>query len=377
MMRLQSTARTAAGLMLMLALYGCSDAAAPPEASEPVVLADVSLGTTHSCAVMSDGVMSCWGYNGDGRLGPGTSGSRSWTPVVVPTSHEFTAVAAGGSHTCGLTSTSLAVCWGRTTGGPQPLPVGGSLRFQQLAAGSGSTCGLDLAGAAYCWAGSDTPVPVPGEMTFRVIEMGMAANCALTAAGAAWCWGGNGVGSLGDGTSTSSSTPVAVAGGHVFTQIDLGSGHACALKEDGSAWCWGDATHGQMGDGRPPSTEIRATPVAQRTPVRVASDVPFIDLAVGERFACGLALTGTWCWGYNSGGQLGDGSTMHRGSPVAVGGGRTFAAIYAGGYHACARGMEGLDEALFCWGDNMFGQLGVGTMEVHRTPVRVKLPGEG
>lgn len=364
---------TAASFILAVTLTGCSDPMMPPPFQFPPVLAEVALGQTHTCALKSGGKMSCWGFNMDGELGTGVPASNSWTPVVVPMDRPFASVAAGSSHTCGLDRSGIAFCWGSVAGGRSPVAAGGAVRFEQLTAGSGFTCGLDAAGEAHCWvAAGHTPTRVAAGMAFKQVAAGGGAKCAITTAGAAYCWGS---GPLGHETVTSSAVPVAVSGGHVFKKVDVGNGHACGLAADGSAWCWGDATHGQMGDGRPPSTDIRAPGVWQPTPVRVASALPFTDIAAGDRFACGLTGAGTaWCWGYNSGGQLGDGSTVHRGSPVAVGSPSAFTSIHAGGYHTCAIGGDTTDPALYCWGDNMFGQLGVGAGAVHRTPVQVTLP---
>lgn len=354
-----------------IGVLACTDGPSEPP---PPVVADVALGTTHTCAVLSNGATSCWGWNLEGQLGPAATGSNSYTPVPVPADRPFVSLALGASHSCALSGTGGAFCWGSgalgngtTSKRPTPAAVSGSTVFQRLVAGPRRTCGLDITGAAWCW--GNAPTRVDGGMTFKEISTGHA-TCALTPAGAAFCWGD---GILGDGSTTSSTTPVAVAGGHVFTKIGVGSGHACALATDGSAWCWGDATHGQMGDGRAPSTTSPSTPAIQSTPVRVASSVPFIDIAAGERFTCALSSTAeAWCWGYNSGGQLGDGTTTSSGAPVQVAGGRKFERIIAGGYHTCAIDAG---PALYCWGDNTFGQLGTGAGTVHRTPVLVALAG--
>src|SRR5712691_4107905 len=185
---------------------------------------------------------------------------------------------------------------------------------------------------------SSPPITVIG-VTAQPLAAGYSFTCALTGAGAAYCWGYNSDGQLGNGSTTSSSTPVAVAvaGGVTFTAVVAGGSspvgygsHACTLTRGGAAYCWGRNSNGQLGDG---STTSSSTPVA------VSGGLSFSALATGAYHTCGLTSTGAaYCWGSNSVGQLGDGSTTSSARPVAVAGGLSFSALATGGSgagHTC------------------------------------------
>jgi alpha-tubulin suppressor-like RCC1 family protein len=303
--------------------------------------------------------------------------------LVVAWFAQVPRINSGGYHTCGLTSTGAAYCWGRndygqlgdgtTTNRTSPVPVAGGLTFQALAAGGYHTCGLTASGAAYCWGSNQygqlgdgmqtdrgSPVAVAGGLTFQALSAGDYHTCGLTASGAAYCWGNNSVGQLGDGTTNSRSRPVAVAGGLTLRALSAGSDHTCGLTASGAAYCWGYNSYGQLGDG---STTNRTSPVA------VAGGLTFQALSAGDYHTCGLTSTGAaYCWGNNAYGQLGDGTTTSRSSPVAVAGGLTLRALSAGSAHTCGLTASG---AAYCWGLNGDGQLGDGTTTSRSSPVAV------
>lgn len=214
-------------------------------------------------------------------------------------------------------------------------------------------------------------------VAFLSVATGGAHTCALDAKGAAFCWGRAESGQLGvpvPSTTCNASggvfpcfkQPVAVRGGRTFTRLAAGAAHTCALTADGSAYCWGSNSHGQLGDG---STTNRAEPVA------VATALKFTSIDAGAMHTCALTSAGAaWCWGRNNRGQLGDGTSTGRVLPVAVTGGHELRQISTGGFnvgHTCA-----LDEAgaAWCWGDNERGQLGIGSADIdvsHRRPAQV------
>jgi hypothetical protein len=159
--------------------------------------------------------------------------------------------------------------------------------------------------------------------------------------GTLWAWGDNGIGQLGDGTTTSRSAPVQVGSG--FASVAAGPYHTVAVKTDGTLWAWGYNGNGQLGDG---------TTTQRVAPVQVGSG--FASVAAGYYHTVAVKTDGTlWAWGYNGNGQLGDGTTTQRVVPVQVGSG--FDSLAAGGAHSMAVKTDG---TLWAWGDNSYGQLG-------------------
>jgi alpha-tubulin suppressor-like RCC1 family protein len=147
-----------------------------------------------------------------------------------------------------------------------PVPVAGELTFTALTAGGGHTCGLDGSGAAWCWGydrygqvgdGDDgqgdefAPVQVVGGHTFAALAGGGSHTCGIDTAGSAWCWGMDYHGQVGDGDDgqEDESTPVQVVGRHTFAALGAGYEHTCGLDTSGAAWCWGSDYYGQLGDG--------------------------------------------------------------------------------------------------------------------------------
>ena len=348
-------------------------------------------GYGHACALTTSGTAYCWGYNSGGAVGDGTQTDRA-SPVAVTAGMTFGAIVAGHYHTCALTLTKEAYCWGSNGSGQVgsgtdgssgawaitvPTAVSGNLKFASLADGSNHTCGLTTSGMAYCWGsnsngqlgdGTSTnrsaPVAVGGNRTFASIAAGLRHTCATTASGAAYCWGLNWDGQLGDGTSgTDRNWPLEVTGGQVFTRLAAGYNHTCGIVSGGAAYCWGQGI--VLGDGfnngyRPPVT----------APVAVSGSQSFNSIVAGQYHTCGVTPSNTtYCWGYNIDGQLGDGSTdPFRTTPVAVIGGYAFTKLGAGSYFTCGITANGLT---YCWGDNWYGQLGDGTIGTQPTPVAV------
>jgi alpha-tubulin suppressor-like RCC1 family protein len=186
------------------------------------MFAAMSGGHWHTCGVTSSGSAYCWGHNLFGQLGDGTTTDRT-TPVAVSGGLTFEAVSADNSHTCGVTSSGSAYCWGLNSAGKL---------------GDGTTT------RRYT-----TPVAVSGGLTFEAVSAGRYHTCGLTTGGSAYCWGDNGYGQLGDGTTTDRTTPVAVSGGLTFEAVSAGGGHTCGVTSSGSAYCWGSNFYGGLGDG--------------------------------------------------------------------------------------------------------------------------------
>ncbi|MDQ6635472.1 MAG: protein kinase [Gemmatimonadota bacterium] len=336
-------------------------------------------GGRHTCLIASDGRGYCWGGNDHGQLGTGAT-DRMAIPAPIATDQRFTAVAPGLSHSCALDVGGAAWCWGdndrgqlgdrSTTARVSPVRVVNEHVFRSIAAGASHSCGLDTAAFVWCWganglgqlgdgetADQSAPVAAAGGRHFTSLVAGWNFTCALDADRHALCWGDDGASQLGDGHATGRRTSVGVPGGGrlAFSAISAGSAHACGLIAGGDSYCWGDNSGGQLGDG---STTNRAMPV------RVDSDLRFVAITAGAVHSCALTGEGeAFCWGRNTYGQLGDGGTDDHATPVRVVGGHAFTTIRAFGSHTCAATAS---EEAFCWGYNLDGQLGDGT-RTHRT----------
>lgn len=360
----------------------------------------VATGGAHTCALMGDGAARCWGRGESGQLGATASATClletgptacEMLPVAVTGGLTFDQITAGGSHTCALSGAGVAYCWGSNDHGQlgdnttiprqSPVAVVGGLEFETIDAGASHTCGRTSNGAAYCWGRNDrgqlgdgsitdraAPVAVTGGLAFERITAGgfdIGHTCGIASGGAAHCWGDNELGQLGNGTPDIAPhpQPIAVAGGLTFVSLSAGLGrHSCGLAFDGAAYCWGENTFGGLGDG---STTSRPSPVA------VTGGVKFAELKAGGFIGhtCGLTDTGIgYCWGENERGQIGDGSTTDRLSPVAVAGSLVFADVDAGFRHTCARTT---DDTLYCWGSGAAGQLGINSTTQRTVPARV------
>jgi hypothetical protein len=316
------------------------------------------VGPGFACAVLSSGSVECWGDNSEGELGDGTSTGPqtcpdgyacSTTPVAVSGLSGATAISAGGYFACALLSGTMQ-CWGyngdgqfgngTTTSSSTPVVASSLSGVTAISAGASSACALLSGGTVQCWGNnengelgngtttsSDTPVSVSGLSAVTAISASQYVACALLSGGTVQCWGWNtDYGGLGNGTTTSSSTPVAVSGLSGVTAISVGESSACALLSGGTVKCWGYNGSGQLGDGTTTGPEtcslsvgiVETFPCAT-TPVAVSGLSGVTAISVGNGFACALLSSSTVeCWGDNGSGQLGNGTTTSSSTPVPV-----------------------------------------------------------
>jgi alpha-tubulin suppressor-like RCC1 family protein len=390
----------------VLLLPACRDEMAPLQPSAPtpetaikatsvptLAFREVSAGGEgHTCGVTTDSVTYCWGENEDGQLGNGTN-IEGLRPVRVHAGGlRFLRVRTGGKLTCGVATGNVAYCWGSnglgmlgdgtTTDRSRPVAVAGGLRFRQVDPNHFHTCGVTPDNVSYCWGVSfasqngfefrRNPVAVPGGFRFRQVSTGGAHTCAVTASDVAYCWGENFAGQLGDGTQLNQPTPVKVVGGLRFQQVSANGDNTCGLTTTNVAYCWGSADRGQLGNGTSTGPEICGDLPCSKRPVRVAGRLAFRTVSVGSGHTCALTTSDVaYCWGHNFDGQLGNGTRTGPETcvpffgeipcsrrPVRVVRRLAFDHLDAGVTHTC--GVTTTHVA-YCWGDNLSGQLGIGT----------------
>jgi alpha-tubulin suppressor-like RCC1 family protein len=380
--------------IVALSIIGCAPGQRPfgtdtRESAEtaPDAIKAISAGLSHTCALSQSGGVTCWGWNVSGQLGDGTRTSRDRPVEVMGMTSGVTAIATGMSYTCALTADGAVKCWGENGSGQlgdgtsvqrlTPTDVTGlASGVTALAAGAGHTCALTEGGGVKCWGenfsgqlGDGTssqrlsPTDVKGLMTgvANVVASGDD-TCVLTTGGGVKCWGDNDSGRLGDGSTAGSLEPVNVNGlSSGVTAIAAGGGHACAVTSGGGVKCWGYNGDGALGDG---TTNNRIFPMDVRG---IAGGAKAIS--TGECHTCALLRHGNvMCWGENYFGELGVASRTDHLTPVNVRGlGIGVTALASGGGFSCAV-IEG---GVRCWGFNNYGQLGDGTTIDSDSPVDV------
>lgn len=348
----------------------------------------ISAGLYHTCAVVNGGAVHCWGWNSNGQLGDNTTNATNSgsTAAVFGLNSGATMLAAGGYHTCAIVNGGVQ-CWGRNPDGELgngaiadshvPVAVSGlSSGVATIAAGLYHTCGILGTGAVNCWGwnsngqlGNNTttatnagpPVAVSGVTSGATALAGGGYHTCAVVSGAAKCWGYNHFGTLGNGLLTDSHIPVAVSGlTSGVSAIASGTYHACAIITGGAARCWGYNVDGELGQGE---ALFQSQPVAVSG---LSSGVTTLATSAGSQHSCAIVGGGAKCWGYNSNGQLGNGTTTDSFTPVAVTGLTSgVSAIANGSYHTCA--VAG--GSAVCWGSNANGQLGDGTIVDSSTKV--------
>jgi len=344
---------------------------------------DIQGGSLHTCVLTTAGDVKCWGMNGYGQLGDGSTTDSAYPVAVSGLNSDVSAIATGSGYTCALMTTGGVKCWGTNHGGqlgngsttpyPNVNPVtvlGLSSGVRAIALGFNHSCALMTTGGVKCWGGnrkgqlgdgstksSPQPVDVFGLSSgVRAIALGFNYSCALMTTGGIKCWGVNSTSQLGDGSTTNQVRPVAVSAlSSGVSAIALGHGFSCVLTMTGGVKCWGGNSSVLPGDGTS-SVDI------------LDSGASAIDL--GNSHACALMTTGNVkCWGRNVKGQLGDGSTKSGQQLVDVLDLSGVSAIGLGEEHSCALMTTG---GAKCWGSNDFDKLGDGSAAHQNIPVDVK-----
>ncbi len=366
-----------------------TDSNVPVQVSGLKGVTAIASGGYHSLALKNDGTVWAWGRNNVGQLGDGTYTSRP-TPAPVHDLTSVTHISAGGGFNLAVKSDGLVFAWGDDTqgqcgGGPfdtftTPVQVMGLPSAAQVIAGesdlgwSGVSLALTATGKVYVWGIDDggqfgngwplprlTPATVVGLTSASAIALGLFHGLALLPDGTVVGWGENNGGQLGTGGLTFSSPVVPVAGLTGVAGIAAGSSYSLAVKQDGTVWSWGNGPHGDETWG------------PRLLPGKVPGLAGFTAVATGGDGSHCLALKsdGTvWAWGANGTGELGDGTTTDRLTPVQV---RGLTNVVAISTEVVSYSSYALDSGgrVWAWGDNSLGQLADGTTDNKSTPVPV------
>jgi alpha-tubulin suppressor-like RCC1 family protein len=388
-----------------------------------VSLTDVNAGNFSVCGIATDGTAMCWGYGADGQLGK-LANLSSTTAITTSVSTAdtlngpflaFRSLNVGKNHACGVTIGRDIYCWGSNNAGQlgaglaggTPSKWKGDSPWRAVSAGEFNTCGLAPGGFVYCsglndqgqlgngaftpGTGSATPVLAvsAADSLFSSVAVGQSFTCGMPSRGTSVpsCWGLNTSGQIGQGAvNTRYVVPTRITSGGALptaydtTSLVAGNLHACAIATVGgtvgATYCWGGNGYGQVGNG---------VTTNQNLPVVVSGGLALVQLTAGAFHTCGLTATGTaYCWGRNTSGQLGDGTTTSSAVPVAVSGALTFRSISAGELFTCgvagtpgtSGGTTASAAAVYCWGDNEYGQIGNTTVATSNntprlTPIKI------
>ncbi|MEZ4662742.1 MAG: hypothetical protein R2911_34775 [Caldilineaceae bacterium] len=351
----------------------------------------VANGWRHTCALLSNGQVKCWGWNLYGQLG-NNSTADSVQPQAVHNLSNVLQIAAGDSHNCAVMSDHTIQCWGRNNAGqvgdgaftqrPEPVAVQNINNADKVYAAGWISCALLLTKQVKCWGNNEhyamsdgtttnqpSPVLIPNINSAVMLAVGGGHVCAVLETGGVLCWGDSVQGQQGDGSTSSNLSPTAVSGISDAKAINAGRSHTCVLHQDNTVSCWGSNDGGQIGDG---------TVNDHLTPYKVPGASNGIAVAAASFFlnqindhighSCVLKSDFTvQCWGSNKFGQLGDGTTTSSTSPQTVPGLSGVRQLDASVEHTCALLA---DSGVKCWGSNDYLQLGHNSNNKTPNPVK-------
>lgn len=375
-----------------LAVYNTLDAY-----SSPVQVGGGSIGVitsistfAHTVAVKSGGTLWAWGAGSSGAIGNG-SVTNQLSPVQIGALTNWSVVSCGYRFTVSLKTDGTLWTWGSnasgqlglgdTTNRSSPVQVGALATWATISAGDSHCAAIKTDGTLWAWGSNvygqlglgdtvnrSSPVQVGTLATWSKVSSGDTITFALKTDGTLWAWGYNGFGQLGDGTTVSKSSPIQIGALTTWSKIAACYNFGGAIKTDGTLWMWGQNNSGQLGVG---------SIVDYSSPVQVGALTTWSDIVNANGSAnCGAIKTdkSLWVWGGNAKGQLGDGTTVDKSSPIQVGGLNTYKVdLAANGSNVTI--FNTVDSAqntlsLWSWGLGTSGQLGDSSLTSKASPVQ-------
>ena len=352
--------------------------------AQSVLETKIATGAWHTCITRDNGILNCWGDNREGQTGGTDKTATDMVTVKLEAEHKVADIAAGINHTCALLDDGKVKCWGNNSkgqaGGANQQAEGmvdleTNSKATHIAARGNHTCALLDDGKVKCWGDNregqtgGTDKTATGVVTVNLdtdkqvesIAMGRIHTCVLLEGGEVKCWGSNSVGQTG-GTDKKATGVMTVNLGGTPRVLAAGGFHNCALLDEGTLKCWGSNIFGQTG-----GTDKRATGMAT---VDLKTDSTVTTISAGQFYTCVLLEDSTMkCWGYNVFGQTGGTDKTTTGMvTVNLETDSTVTAISASEHHTCVL-LE--DSTVKCWGTNVFGQTGgtdkiaTGIVDIH------------
>mgnify|MGYP002620789695 CR=1 FL=1 len=368
----------------------------------------LSLGSQFSCGIRTSGTeqdLYCWGDNTHGQLGADPAGaSELQTPTPLSSANEWASVAAGTRHVCAISTLQDLYCWGHNASGQlghgdtvdthqhelQTIAPEVGIKWAAVSAGEDHTCAIQDEGSLWCWGNNATgqlgagntqhfasPIKINHSSAWLTLSAGDHYTCAIDSDYIGYCWGLNDSGQLGNGDLLDTGEARRYDNSDTWFRLDSGLLHTCGLKTNPNSptlktlWCGGGNGFGQLGIG---STANQASPVKIAGPTGLLQN--WSDFSTGHYHSCAITATGAlYCWGRNSEGQLGRGTSggnlashWSLQSRVSVGD-DDWVKVVAGASHSCA--IKGAARELYCWGDNSASQLGDNTTTDSPSPAQI------
>lgn len=307
----------------------------------------------YTTAIKTDGTLWLWGINTNGQLGTGNRTSRSSPVQTIAGGNNWKLVSAGDEHTGAIKTDGTLWLWGSnifvqlgdntTASKSSPVQIfGGGTNWKLVSCGTYHSVAIKTDGTAWAWGtnssgqlGDNTVSPKSSPVqtistgtNWKTISAGGFYSMAIKTDGTLWSWGQNSYGQLGDNTITNRSSPVqTISAGTNWKQVSCGLNHTAAIKTDGTLWLWGRNLYGGLGDN---TTQSRSSPVQT-----IVGGTNWKQVSLGNFTTSAIKTDGTlWSWGYNPFGQLGDGTTTDRSSPVQIiTGGTNWKLVSVGDFH--------------------------------------------